>query len=134
MIAGAVLPDTSVWIEYLRLGDRGRAGHLGDSLRERRVRICGPVVAELLAGSRPPDQALLGSLLGGLTWVDLDRSTWRQVGLAAGELRRIGQSVPLTDIEIAVAACRAGATLWTAATDFERLRLAVPELRVTLLG
>lgn len=134
MTADLVLPDTSVWVEYLRLGDRGRAGDLRGLLGESRVVTCAPVVAELLAGARPPDQDLLSSLLGGLPWADLDRAAWRRIGQAAGELRRAGRSVALTDITIAVAAQWAAATVWTADTDFERVRQVVHGLRLRPLG
>lgn len=92
--ASSVLPDTSVWVEYLRLGDRGRAADLGGLLDERRVLACGPVVAEVLAGTRPPDQEPLGSLLAGLVWAELDHAAWRRVGQVAGGLRRAGRGFP----------------------------------------
>jgi predicted nucleic acid-binding protein len=37
--------------------------------------------------------------------------------------------VPLTDIEIAVAAIESGAALWTRDGDFERIAQVVPELK-----
>lgn len=124
------MADTSVWVEYLRLGERGRAAEAGDVLRQRRLITCGPVVAELLAGARPPDQESLGGLLAGLRWAELDRAAWRRVGLAASELRRRGRSPPLTDIVIAVAARAADAVVWTADGDFDDIRQVVAGLRV----
>lgn len=125
-----MLPDTSVWVEYLRLGDRGRARHLGHLLGERRILTCGPVVAEVLAGTRPEDQESLGRLLGGLAWAELDHTAWRRIGQVAGELRRAGQSVALTDITIAVAAELVDAAVWTADQDFARVRQFVESLRL----
>jgi len=40
----------------------------------------------------------------------------------AAELRRTGVSVPLTDVEIAVAAVEVEARLWTSDTEFDRVR------------
>jgi predicted nucleic acid-binding protein len=116
-----VLPDTSIWVAYLRTGAEGLTQELNLSLDRREVVACGPVVAELVAGARPPDRAPLVASLTGLPWADLDHKAWQSVGLLAAELRDLGQTLPLTDLEIAVAAHTAGATLWTADRHFERI-------------
>lgn len=46
----------------------------------------------------------------------------------AAELRERGETVALTDVEIAVAAEHADAALWSNATDFERLQRVMEEL------
>jgi predicted nucleic acid-binding protein len=63
----------------------------------------------------------------------LDRSAWQAVGLLAAELRDGGEALPLTDLEIAVAAHTAGATLWTTDHHFQRLtpHLGGLDLRLT---
>lgn len=116
-----MLPDTSVWVAYLRAGAEGITRELRAALERREVLACGPVVAELVAGARPQDRQTLLSSLGGLRWAGLDRRAWQSVGLLAAELRDRGQVLPLTDVEIAVAAHGARAALWTADRDFERL-------------
>jgi predicted nucleic acid-binding protein len=116
-----VLPDTSIWVAYLRTGAEGLTQELNLALDRREVLGCGPVVAELIVGARPPDRAALIASLTGLPWADLDHHAWQSVGLLAAELRDLGQRVPLTDLEIAVAAHTAGATLWTADRHFERV-------------
>ena len=121
LVAGVLLADTSIWVAYLRAGSEEVTRELGAALDRREVVACGPVVAELVAGARPPDRPTLLASLGGLPWADLDRRAWQSVGLLAAELRDRGRSLPLTDIEIAVAAQSARATLWTADRDFERL-------------
>jgi predicted nucleic acid-binding protein len=127
-----VLADTSIWVAYLRSGAATITRELDTLLDRREVLVCGPVIAELLAGARPPDRVTLVRSLGGLPWAELDRPSWQSVGLLAGELRDRGQVLPLTDLEIAVAAHRSGAALWTADHHFERLAplLAGLELRV----
>jgi predicted nucleic acid-binding protein len=128
-----VLPDTSIWVAYLRPGAADITRELGDALERGQVLTCGPVVAELVAGARPPDRPTLLGSLAGLPWSDLDRSAWQAVGLLAAELRDGGEALPLTDLEIAVAAHTAGATLWTTDHHFQRLipRLGGLELRLT---
>ena len=124
-----VLVDTSVWIDYLRRGRASEAGRLDDLLVAGEVVVCGPVVAELLAGARPADRAHLWIVLTGLPWADLGPVQWQSVGATAGRLRELGQDVALTDIEIAVAAVDSASSLWTRDSEFQRVHDALPELR-----
>ncbi len=116
-----VLADTSVWVEYLRQGTKGPARALDGLLERGEVVLCGPVVAELIAGTPSDRRAELWNLLAGLPWIDLNPPQWRRAGEAAGELRQQGRSVPLTDIEVAVAAVDGGAQLWTRDADFQQI-------------
>jgi predicted nucleic acid-binding protein len=128
-----VLPDTSVWIAFLRAGAQELTRELSDALDRRDVLACGPVVAELVAGVRPRDRAELLTSLAGLPWADLDRSAWQSVGLLAAELRDHGQTLPLTDLEIAVAAHGSGAELWTSDRDFDRIGPLVEGLAIRFI-
>jgi predicted nucleic acid-binding protein len=116
-----LLADTSVWIEYLRYGTRGWAAELDELLHRGEVLMCGTVSAELLAGLPPDRRSAFWVRWQALPWADLQRASWLRVGVLAGDLRRRGATVPLTDIVIAVAAAGAGAALWSADADFERL-------------
>lgn len=91
--------------------------------------MCGPVVAEILAGAKSAQRSELWALRSNLRWADLARSEWQQVGDLAARLRSQGQAVPLTDLEIAVAAASSRSQLWTWDTDFDRVRAVLPELR-----
>lgn len=124
-----VLPDTSIWVDYLRKGQAGGAWALDDLLRTRAVVVCGPVMAELLAGARPSDRADLWVLFQGLPWTPLEVKEWLRVGEVAAALRERGLTVALTDVEIAVSAASAGAGLWTRDSDFERISRVLPELQ-----
>jgi predicted nucleic acid-binding protein len=125
-----VLPDTSVWVEFSRRGSRGRAAALAGLLDEGEVATCGPVVAELTAGARDETAERIWETLASLPWAALDPAGWREVGVTAGRLRRGGQTLPLTDLVIAVAAARAGFALWTFDSDFERIGSALGDLRL----
>jgi predicted nucleic acid-binding protein len=83
-----------------------------DALAQRR--LARPLAGARRGRRRPVvAQALdLGAELG---------SSWLRAGALAGDLRWRGATVPLTDIVIAVAATGAGAALWSADADFERL-------------
>lgn len=124
-----VLADTSVWVEYLRRGRGSGAARLDDLLVAGEVVVCGPVVAELLAGAKSPERARLWPLLTGLSWADLGAVQWQSVGEAAARLRERGETVALTDIEIAVAAVDSSSRLWTIDADFKRVRAVLPALQ-----
>jgi predicted nucleic acid-binding protein len=123
-----VLADTSVWVSFLRDGPQGAAGSLAEALRNNEVALCGQVAAELIAGCRPPDQAELWDLLSGLPWGGLGRPQWRRVGETAASLRSRGETVPLTDIAIAVVAVAMRWELWSWDADFSRVAGVLPEL------
>jgi len=125
-----VLPDTSVWIPYFR----SRSGEVGDRLEtligEGEVAICGPVLAELLAGATDSQRESIVGTVGGLPLADLDRTSWEEVGAVARRLRQTGQTLPLTDLAIAVVAARAGHALWSLDSDFERIAPALGGLEL----
>ena len=129
-----LLPDTSVWVAYLRPGSNEITDELNTALERRDVLACGPVVAELAAGARPQDRSVLLASLAGLPWADLDRNAWLSVGLLAAELRDRGEVLPLTDLQIAVAAHANNAALWTADHHFERLAPLLNGLDLRLLS
>lgn len=125
-----LLPDTSVWVDYLRGRDATTVGELERHLERESVLICGPVIAELLAGTASDQQDQLWLAIGSLPWAAIEQPAWRSIGEVAGELRRAGISVPLTDVAIAVAAAGAEAELWTRDHDFERIRTVLPALEL----
>lgn len=124
-----MLPDTSVWVDFLRSGGAGDAAGLDQLLQDGEVCVCGPVVAELMAGVVKERQLELWQLLAGLEWCHLGPPQWRRVGEVASALRRAGRSAALTDVEIAVAAADHGAWVWTRDSDFDRIASVLPELR-----
>ena len=124
-----MLIDSSVWVDYLKLGERGPGAAAGSLLRRREVMACGPVVAELLAGTPPAGRAELWILMNGLPWADVDRDGWRRVGEIVGDLLQLGYRVPLTDAAIAVAAVDSGARLWSRDAHFDRIGEHLTDLR-----
>jgi len=124
-----VLPDTSIWVDYLRAGGKGRTSGLDRLLADDQVVVTGPVVAELLAGTSSDGAGQLWAALSGLPWADLDHEGWASVGEVGGRLRAGGRTLPLIDVVIAVAAVRFGAQLWTRDRDFDVIGRALPKLR-----
>jgi predicted nucleic acid-binding protein len=125
-----ILPDTSVWVEFSRRGGQGRAASLAGLLDAGDVATCGPVAAELLAGSEGEVAERIWEMLASLPWAELDPAGWREVGTGAARLRRGGRTLPLTDLVIAVATARAGHVLWTFDSDFERIQGVIGELQL----
>jgi len=121
-----VLPDTSIWIDYFR-GHAG-AAQMDGLLQQDTVISCGPVIAELLAGTAAAQRSALWLAIGSLELVELDVTAWREAGEHARALRDRGGVVPLLDLLIAVAAIRGGASLWTRDADFERVSELLPGL------
>lgn len=99
-----LLPDTSIWVEYLRGRNAETVAELDRALERESVFVCGPVIAELVAGTAPHQQDDLWLAIGSLPWASIDQAAWRRLGEIAGELHRTGVSIPLTDLAIAVAA------------------------------
>ena len=124
----SVLPDSSVWVSYLKLGTRGPAAALDALLQQHKAIVCGPVAAELLIGTPSAGRAHLWALLAGLPWIELGRAEWRRVGEVGAVLRQQGTPVPLTDLEIAVAAAAASAGLWSDDAHFARIAAVMPDL------
>ena len=125
----SALPDSATWVSYLKLGARGPAAALDGLLQRHEVVVCGPVVAELLVGTPAAARGELWELMSGLPWAELGPGEWRRVGEVGAALRERGTVVPLTDVEIAVAAAAAGADLWSDDGHFDRIGAVMPDLR-----
>lgn len=123
-----VLVDSSVWVDFLKLGGRGPGGGLASLLTRHEVVVCGQVVAELLAGTPPHGRAELWMLLAGLPWIDLRHDGWRRAGELEGDLLIRGFRVPLTDVAIAVTAVDGRASLWSRDAHFAQVAELLPAL------
>lgn len=60
-------------------------------------------------------------MLRSLTWIHIGVADWHTVATTAGQLRRAGTPVPLTELVIAAAAVSTGAALWSSDADFHRI-------------
>lgn len=113
MMSKVFLIDTSAWICALRKdghpGVRSRVAHL---LEKEKILICGMIKLELLGGTRSENEySRLQNRLNALTDIPIHSDIWKSSSHAAFSLRRVGLTIPATDILIAVTARYAQAAL-----------------------
>jgi predicted nucleic acid-binding protein len=125
--------DTSIWIDFFR-GRDPAAATLERLLDAGALVVCGPILAELVAGTPPQQRGALWLALAALPVVELDSSAWRGAGEYTQALRARGETTPLLDVLIGVAAARVGAAVWTRDDDFARIREVLPELELYVAG
>lgn len=108
-----VLVDSDIVIEVLRGRNAGLLARWNQVMTSRDAILCSPVTAaELWAGVRPSETAVLGEFLDALTHVPIDHATGRKAG---DYLRQFSKShgLELGDALIAAASVLSGAALWT---------------------
>src|SRR5271167_2516048 len=99
----ALLIDTSAWIEALRpAGNALVRTRVAALLADGRVVTTQMVVMELLSGARSEEQYdELFEDLSAIQVLAVETSTWMQATRLGFDLRRIGLSIPPTDLLIA---------------------------------
>lgn len=127
-----ILPDTSVWIHYLRPGGRADLKQvLREELLSGRVWTCQVVRYEILVGAADDGRfEELHRLFGSLPDVPMDGQTLTLGARIGYELRRRGTPVPMPDVLVSACALQGGPELWYADEDFEKLREVAPDLRL----
>lgn len=117
-----VIVDTSVWILALKPGVSPERQALDRLLRQREVAMVGPVLAELLQGTRSPHelQELLVRLAA-LPYLAETQETWARVGSLSYELRQRGAPLALVDLLIASLALEHDCEVYTLDEHFQRV-------------
>ena len=126
-----VVADSSAWIDYFRSPESHIGREVASLIASNEMAVVGPVVAEVLQGARSPTEFdFLRTRLDALRFLDDDKDTWVMVGQVANELRRLGRTIPLSDVIIAVVAMQHNEPVFTTDRHFEL----VPGLRLHPLG
>lgn len=122
-----VIVDTSIWIQAFRPGVSPERRALDGLLRQREVAMVGPVLAEVLQGTRSPDefQELLIRLTA-LPYFAETQGTWARVGNLSYDLRQQGVTIALVDLLIASLALEHDCEVYTLDEHFQR----VPSLKL----
>ena len=122
-----ILIDASVIIEYLRSPDP----KLLAVLQSNGAAICGVTRAEVLAGSRSPQQRQrLLALLDSLSQIALDDAIWEDVGDHLATLRAPGITVPFPDAVLSALAILMDLELWTRDQHFSLIQRVFPTLKL----
>jgi predicted nucleic acid-binding protein len=121
-----LLVDSSVWIDFFR-GEAHTVRRIDSALEQDRVAVCGPIVAEVLSGTRThADFARVKAAFEGLTLLADPPDAWPRVGEARFALARRGTQAALIDVLIALTAAEASHALLTRDSDFRRIATVVP--------
>ncbi|HYL79776.1 MAG TPA: PIN domain-containing protein [Candidatus Acidoferrum sp.] len=109
-----ILVDTSVWIAYFRDPSAPVGDRLEGLMDADEAFVAGPIVYEVLQGTRTPEEFdTLRDLLGELPFLPAHGETWiGAAGMAAG-LRRRGVTLPMTDILLATLARDNQCSIWS---------------------
>ena len=114
-----VLVDTSIWIDFFRHPHAEFGEELVRLLKHGHVSTCGIIVAEILQGAANEDELEeLEENLKGISFLDMNESTYIEAGRLSYNLRKKGRTIPLTDALIANLALKNQQTLWTKDAHF----------------
>ena len=122
-----VIADTSIWIHAQRRPGSGDAVEFWRLYDAREIVMVGPVLAELLHGSRTRDEFdTLLDYVDALGCLEVDLETWKLVGRIRRDLGRAGALIGFSDSITAALAMQHACSVYTLDGDFER----VPELHL----
>jgi predicted nucleic acid-binding protein len=100
-----ILPDTCAWIDYFRAGANPLGRLLEEALSKEIVYACGPVLYELVQGARlENEQTTLVRALGALPFLEMTEELWVKAGKQSAALRKMGRTIPFSDVLIATLA------------------------------
>ena len=117
-IAG-ILPDTCAWIDFFAGKATAVANLVAVALRDSSVYTCGPVLSELLQGTRSDcDREAVLESHRALEYADATPAVWVRAGDLAAALRRSGTTVPLSDLLVAAIAIEQHLEIITADKHF----------------
>lgn len=121
MRKGLVLIDTSGWICFF-----SRRGHdeikeaVSTLLDEDRAAIAGPVLIELVQGTRNTEEKeTIKRCVGGIHWLPVTDDHWHKAAEMAFDLRRKGVTISAIDTLIAILAIEYDCTLLHKDSHFE---------------
>jgi predicted nucleic acid-binding protein len=116
-----IVVDTSIWVSVLRDPDSAHASTLRAIIDADEVGLALPVRIELMAGVSRQDRAGLRRVLTGLPLLAPTDDTWSRLERGIEPASNAGLRFGLSDLLIAALAEEAGALVWSADGDFQRL-------------
>ena len=117
-----LMPDTCVWIDFLRNRDTMLTRQLEQSLLQGEVYTCGVVLYELLQGIRTPgEDEQVRAAFDALAMCETTAKTWGTAAVISAALRSRGITLPMSDIIIAAVALEHGLTIMTVDQHFQQI-------------
>jgi predicted nucleic acid-binding protein len=123
-----MLIDTCAWIDFLRNTEGGLGNKVTALIRDKRARLCGMVIAELLQGIKhlsdsasSKEAQALALLIQRVPSLPTHEDDWVVAGNLVSKLRKQGITVSLSDALIASVARRNGLLVLTIDKLFEHL-------------
>lgn len=117
-----LLPDTCVWIDFLRNRETALTLQLEQALLQGEVYTCGVVLYELLQGIRNPgEDEQVRAAFYALTMLETTAKTWIAAARLSSGLRKRGMTLPLSDILIAAVAVENNLDIMTVDTHFQQI-------------
>ena len=118
----SVVIDSSAWIDFFRNAQGSVGDAVGLLVDQDRAVLVGPVLTELLQGTRSKSElSQLQGLLAILPFANVDRKDWEQAGHTLRTLRERGITLPVTDALIATVAHRRNLAVLTHDKHFDHL-------------
>lgn len=115
-----ILPDTSIWIEFLR-GQKEIFSYLCSALENQNIVTVEWIFGELFQGARNPDERrILFDYWQSLPHVE-GEEIWLEAGRLSNREKFYQKGVGLIDAAIIVAARRRQATIWTLDKKLKRV-------------
>ena len=123
-----ILPDTCAWIDFFKGKQTAMAQALEHALLQGEVATCGVILYELIQGIRnPKEEILVLNALLAVTHHEVTAGLWIKAGRLSADLRKNGNTLPLSDLLIAALALEHGLSVLTVDGHFD----VIPGLKVT---
>lgn len=117
-----LLPDTCVWIDFLKNRNTPLTIQLEQALLQGEVYTCGVVLYELLQGIRnPSEDQQVQAAFDALVMHEVTAQTWVSAASISSELRKKGVTLPMSDIIIAAVALEHNVTIMTLGQHFQQI-------------
>jgi predicted nucleic acid-binding protein len=120
-----ILPDTCAWIDYFNGRDTAITHSVAQALTACEVVTCGVVTFELFHGIRSKKEYdLLQQAFGSLRYIEMDKGLWLSAAQLSSSLRKMGITIPASDVQIAALSLQNNLTILTIDQHFRQ----VPDL------
>lgn len=117
-----LLPDTCVWIDFLKGRNTPLTLQLEQALLQGEVYTCGVVLYELLQGIRNPgEDQQVQAAFDALIMLEVTAKTWVSAAKQSSKLRKKGITLPMSDIIIAAVAIEHNVTIMTVDQHFQHV-------------